>query len=470
MNKLTVVILLLVALLTGAALGYWLVGSAPAPTVAPATGNDREPLFYRNPMNPQVTSPVPAKDNMGMDYIPVYADARQDDTPAGTVRIDPVTTQSMGVRTALAERRSLSRDIQTLGRVDYDEQRITRLHPKIEGWIDEQFIETTGESIRKDEILLSIYSPKLVSTQQEYLLALSNYAMLSQSPFEHVGRDAASLLETTEQRLRLMDVPEHQIAEIKASRNIKKQLHIHSPVSGVVIHVGVREGQYVTPQNELYFIADLTRVWVYVDIYEQELPWVQVGDQAEMQVDAAPGRTFTGKLTYIYPYTESNTRTTKARLEFDNDDLLLKPNMFADVRIRANPRADAVAVPIEAVVRSGLREKLFVVRAPGQFEPREVEIGISSNGWTEILEGIAAGERVVTSAQFLIDSESKLTEAAAKLMPAGERDSANDSDPSMQQHEDMQTHDGDKPGEMQHDSMPGDEGSQPMHQHNGSLP
>ncbi|MCH9674363.1 MAG: efflux RND transporter periplasmic adaptor subunit [Gammaproteobacteria bacterium] len=415
MNKPTVWGAVLLALIAVGGAGYWIGNQRSETTPMASMPEARQPLFYRNPMNPEVTSPVPAKDNMGMDYIAVYADADAGDSPAGTVRIDPVTTQSIGVRTATVEQRLLSRDVRTVGRVDYDEQRITRLHPKTEGWVEELFIETTGQSIKADEILLSIYSPQLVSTQQEYLLALNNLETLRESPFDDVRRGAATLVATSLERLELFDVPAHQIEELKTTRKTKKRMHIHSPSPGVVINVGAREGQYVTPQTELYFIADLSRVWVFVDIFEEELPWVRVGDEAEMQVAGVPGTTFKGQLSYIYPYAERKTRTIKARLEFANDELLLKPDMFADVVIRANPKADVVVVPSEAVVRSGLREKIFVVREPGKFEPRDVVIGVSSEGWTEIREGVVPGEEIVVSAQFLIDSESKLREAAAKM-------------------------------------------------------
>jgi Cu(I)/Ag(I) efflux system membrane fusion protein len=395
--------------------GYWL-GDRPADAPAMTRVADaRTPLFYRNPMKPEITSPIPAKDTMGMDYVPVYADADAEDSLAGTVRIDPVTMQSMGVRTAQAERRTLSRAIQTVGRIDYDEQRITQLHPKTDGWIEELFIDTTGEIIKENEMLLSIYSPQLVSTQQEYILALNNLETLSKSPYADVRHGAERLVSMALQRLELLDVPPHQIEELNATRQVKKQLHIHAPRKGVVISVGARDGQYVTPQTELYVIADLSRVWLYVDIYEEELPWVRVGDEAEMQIKALPGTSFKGQLTYIYPYAERQTRTIKARLEFPNDDWLLKPDMFADVTIHANPIPDRVAVPSEAIVRSGLREKLFVMRDPGKFEPRDVVVGVSSGGWTEVREGVEAGEHVVISAQFLIDSESKLREAVSKM-------------------------------------------------------
>lgn len=403
------------ALVTGLSVGYWYANSDRENIGVESPEAQRQAVFYRNPMNPSVTSPVPAKDSMGMDYIPVYADANAHG-PTGTVSIDPVTIQNIGVRTALAKSTTIAREINTLGRIDYDEQRITRLNPKTQGWVEKLRIGTTGEVVDDDEILLSIYSPQLVTSQEEYLLALRNFEILSESPFEDVRRGAAELVETSLERLRLLDVPAHQIAELKNSRSASKLLHIHSRAKGIVINVGVREGQFVTPQTELYVIADLSTVWVFVDVFEEELPWVNVGDEAEMRVAAIPGKVLTGRLTYIYPYADSKTRTIKARLEFDNRDLLLKPDMFADITIHASPRRDVIAVPSEAILRSGLREHVFVVREPGKFEPRIVEIGLSGNGLTEIRSGVSSGEEVVVSAQFLIDSESKLSEATAKML------------------------------------------------------
>ena len=378
---------------------------------------ERQVLFYRNPMNPEITSPLPAKDEMGMDYIPVYAeDDTGADEPAGTVKIDPVTAQNIGVRTAVAKKQALSRNIRTVGRVDYNEELITRLHPKTEGWIEKLFIDKTGEQVRKDTILLGIYSPQLVSSQQEYLLALKGLETLKDSAFEDIRRGAEEMVSTSRERLELLDVPEHQIKELEQELKIKKTLHIHSPFTGVVLKVGAREGQYVTPQTELYMLADLSKLWVIADIYEDELPWVRIGDGVEIQLAGIPGRTFTGRLTYIYPYADSKTRTVKVRLEFDNPDLLLKPDMFANVTIQTQSQEDAVVIPSEAVVRSGMREQVFVARGEGKFEPREVKLGVGSGGMVQILEGITAGEEVVTSSQFLIDSESKLREATAKML------------------------------------------------------
>ena len=413
-------LLFTLALGLGAAGGYWYALEQPQKKTLKTVMTDKKeekPLFYRNPMNPAITSPIPAKDEMGMDYLPVYANGDSNTgEAAGTVRIDPVTEQNIGVRTATAEKHTLSRIIRTVGRVDYNEEQITRLHPKTEGWVEKLFIDKTGEQVRENTILLNFYSPQLVSSQQEYLLALSGLEILKNSTNKDIRRGAEELVQSSRERLVLLDVPEHQIRELEKTNKIKKYLHIHSPFTGIVLKVGAREGQYITPQTEIYMLADLSKVWVIADIYEDELPWVQVGNEVEIQLTGIPGRTFTGRLTYIYPYAEAKTRTIKVRLEFDNPDLLLKPDMYANVTIHAASQPDAIVIPAEAVVRSGMRDQVFVVRDLGKFEPREVKLGVSSGGMVQILEGVAAGEDVVTSSQFLIDSESNLREATAKML------------------------------------------------------
>lgn len=412
MNKRTLLIAILM-LFIGLGVGYWLSGdNAPSPVMVE---EKNQPLFYRNPMNPNITSPVPAQDSMGMDYIPVYADNESREV-AGTVKIDPVVVQNIGVRLAVAKSSAISRTIRAPGRVDYDEERMVRLHPKVEGWVEEISVDKTGQNIESDDILLSIYSPKLVSSQQEYLLALNNLSALQKSPFEEIKKGAEDLVKSSRERLQLLDVPEHQIRELEKTRKIKKSLHIHSPVAGTVIRIGSRQGQYVTPQTELYMVVDLSQVWVYADVFEHELPWVKPGDVVEMTLASVPGKTFKGTLTYIYPYSESKTRTTKARLVFDNTERLLRPDMFAEVSIQSDTQKKMVVIPAEAVVRTGGRTQVFVVRAPGKFEPRVVKLGLESGGQVAVVEGVHEGEEVVTSAQFLVDSESKLREATAKMM------------------------------------------------------
>lgn len=418
MNKMLVTVAIFMLLL-GASMGYWFANHSPQdmPNTQSAAN---EPLYYRNPMNPSVMSPVPMDDNMGMAYIPVYAeDHAESSEPIGTVTIDPVVMQNMGIRTELVKKDILSHIVRAVGRVAYDEERIVRLHPKVEGWIETLSVDKTGEKVRYNQDLLSIYSPQLVVSQQEYILALNNLKSLEQSPIADIRRGAEELVSSSRERLKLLDVPDHQMHDLTNDHNIHKSLHIHSPAPGIVVNIGAREGQYVTPATEIYMIADLSNVWVYADIYENELPWVKEGDLVEMQLIGVPGRVFRGHLAFIYPYAEAKTRTIKVRLEFDNAELLLKPDMFAEVTIYASQQMSALVIPSEAVIRSGTRDKVLVVREKGKFEPRSITTGLSSDGKVTILYGLKEGEEIVTSSQFLIDSESRLREATAKMMEPG---------------------------------------------------
>lgn len=425
----------LAALLTGAAAGYWLsMQQDGREQMQPVAGEERDAvLFYRNPMNPAITSPVPARDEMGMDYIPVYAgNDRNEDAPRGTVSIDPRISQNMGVRTAMAERTTLTRNIRTVGRIDYDERRVTRLHPKVDGWVERLFVETTGAPVRQHDILLALYSPQLVASEEEYLLALQHAEILQESPFADIREGAASLARSALRRLQLLDVPAHQLHELRTTGKVIKNLHIHSPFDGIVTRIGAREGQRVTPETELYTIADLSRVWVYVDVYEDEMPWVQAGDAAEISVTGIPGRVFKGEVSFIYPYLDGKTRTNKVRLEFANEERLLKPEMFANVTLKTTKQINAVVIPSEAVVRSGSGTQVFVAKGDGTFEPRSVELGITTGNRSQIIAGVEAGETVVSSAQFLIDSESKLNEATAKMLDASKEQATPESDMKME--------------------------------------
>jgi len=432
MNKVSAPLAVVVALAVGLAGGYLLFGNGRVQSVTPMAkeGGEkpvkvRKPLFYRNAMNPSVTSPVPSKDSMGMDYIPIYADDEADgDAPAGTVKIDAATVQNIGVRTARAKRGPLSRVVRAVGRVDFDETRLARLHPKIDGWIEKLWVDKTGAKVKHNAVLLSLYSPQLVSSQEEYLLALKNLKILENSPYEDIRTGAEGLVKSARLRLELLNIPEHQIKELEKTRKIKRNIHIHAPFHGVVIKIGIREGQYVTPKTELYQVADLSKVWVYAEVFEYELPWIKEGDAAQITVEGQPGRKFQGRIDYIYPYLDMKTRTAKVRLLFDNADGALLPQMFAEVILQSKRSEAAVLVPAEAVVRSGIRKQVFVVTSPGKFEPHEVEVGITSEGKTQILKGISAGDEVVTSAQFLIDSESSLREATARMISGAKQEAA----------------------------------------------
>jgi len=369
---------------------------------------EKAPLYWRAPMDPTYISDSPGKSPMGMDLVPVYGD-EVDVAETGTVIIDPVTIQNLGVRTATVKKRELTKSIRTIGRIDYDEKRLYHLHAKVDGWIEKLYVDFTGEKVKKDDILLEIYSPKLVSAQEEYLLARK-----SQETIAGVGRE--SIAELSRRRLDLWDVPAHQIKEIEKTGTAMKTLHIHSPASGIVIEKPATEGMYVKPGMKLYTIADIARVWVYVDVYEYELPWIRLGQEAEMTLAAYPGKTFTGRIAFIYPYLEQKSRTNKVRLEFDNPRFDLKPNMYANVRLKSVVSKQTVAVPTEAVILSGERSIVLLSRGGGKFTPRSVTLGAEADGYYEIIEGLTGGETVVTSAHFLIDSESRLKEAIAKMV------------------------------------------------------
>jgi len=453
------VMMMVFVLIVGLSVGYLVPENRPEKSKeqasnGPCTGGAK-PLAWRNPMNPAITSPVFTQDEMGMNYLPICADAVAGSDVAGSVTIDATMVQNSGVRTVLAEQKTISRDIRTVGRVTFDEQRVARLHPKVDGWVEKLFVQKTGELVAKGTMLLAIYSPQLVASGEEYLLALKNWQDLKNSPFVDVREGAKRLLQSSLDRLKLLDVPEHQLREIRNSGIVPKALHIHSPFDGIVMNIGAREGSRITPETELYMVADLSRVWVQVDIYEDELPWVQLGDQAEMRLPSIPGRVFKGRLSYIYPYLDGKTRTNKVRIEFDNADLMLKPDMFATISLQTSRTINAVVVPSEAIVRTGTREQVFVQRQPGKFEPRAVELGLQAGGLVQIVSGIKAGERVVTSSQFLIDSESKLKEATAKMFDAGKQvmpehnmESMQMGEPAVQEPESMD-HSGHDMGTMQ---------------------
>jgi multidrug efflux pump subunit AcrA (membrane-fusion protein) len=352
-----------------------------------------------------------------MDLIPVYEEGAEE-SDAGAIRIDPVTMQNMGVRSAPVERRSLSREIRTVGRIDYNEKRVEHIHTKVKGWVERLFVDFTGEEVRKGAPLLSIYSPELVSTQEEYLLALKYKKSLGESSFESISEGADSLLNSTRKRLELWDISPRQIAELEQQGEVRKTLTLHSPTKGVVIDKRVQEGMFVEPGKNLYTIADISQVWVYADIYEYELPWLSVGQEAEMTLSYLKGKTFRGKITYIYPFLDKKTRTVKVRIEFDNPDWELKPDMYSNVKIQSKVADSTLVVPVEAVLRSGERDVVIVMREEGKFQPRNVQIGAEGEGYYQVLSGLTDGDVVVTSAQFLIDSESKLKEAINKMLEA----------------------------------------------------
>lgn len=439
MNKKTITIAL-ATLVVGLIAGY--LGSNYFAEPVPMVASKGEPLFYRNPMNPEITSKTPAKDEMGMDYIPVYASDQVGSGPAGTVLIDPVTLQNIGVRTGFVEQKPISYTIRAPGRITFDESLLTKINARTEGWVEKLSINRTGDYVAADTILLDLYSPKLVSSQQEYLLALQNWEVQKNSPYPDIRKGAEDLKNLARRRLELLDVPEHQIRELEQTREVSETLHIHTPSSGTVLLVGVQEGQHITPATDLYHLVDLSRVWVLADIFEHELAWVKEGARAAMRVDSLPGVSFEGTVDYIYPFLNPETRTARVRLVFDNPDQLLKPDSFSTVTLEGATRAEALVVPAEAVIRTGTRNTVFVVTGEGRFEPRQVELGVISDQGIQIVSGLMAGEEVVTSGQFLLDSESKLAEAIAKMSAPSEKKSEMDMPEKEKPEMDMEEEEG----------------------------
>ncbi|MEE9190517.1 MAG: efflux RND transporter periplasmic adaptor subunit, partial [Candidatus Neomarinimicrobiota bacterium] len=378
------------------------------------SGGERKILYYRAPMDPKYISPKPGKSPMGMDLIPVY---EGEEAFGSTVKINPVTEQNIGVRTALVERRDLFQSLRTIGRIDYDETRVSHIHTKFTGWIEKTHVNTTGQKVNKGDILLEIYSPKLVTTQEEYLNTYLKLVQAKQENRTAAISNLSSILASTKKRLEYFDISLDQIDALERTGDVRKTLAIRSPFNGIVDKKHALDGMDVKPGMELYTISDLSEVWVYADLFEYEVPWVKVGQNAIMTLSYAPGKKFEGEVQYIYPYLEEKTRTVKVRLTFDNPDLELKPGMYTNVEIKSAPVSNAIAVPAEAVMFSGERNLVFVALGEGRFAPRDVTIGLESgDDFYEIIDGINAGEEVVTSAQFLLDSESKLQESIAKML------------------------------------------------------
>lgn len=336
-----------------------------------------------------------------------------------TVHIDPVTVQNIGVKTMDVELQALDRSVKTVGRVDYDERGITDVNTKVAGWVEKLYVDYTGQSVKSGQHLLELYSPELVAAQEEYLTALGYAQRLSELGFSEVAQNAQELLEAARQRLLYWDISDVQIAELKKTRQVKRTLTIFAPKSGIVIHKAVVDGKHIQSGEHLYRIADLSKVWVFAEVYEYEIPWVSEGQVVEVSLSYLPSRKFHGKVDYIFPFMEKKTRTVQARMVFDNADGVLKPDMYADVLIRQDAVRKGIVIPTQAVIHSGTRRVVVMVLGEGKFEPREIHVGFETEDGYEVLQGLTEGEKIVTSAQFLIDSESNLKVALAGMSGDG---------------------------------------------------
>ncbi len=379
-----------------------------APAAQPAP---KKKTMYRSTMNPKEISDRPGKDSMGMEMVPFEVEEVAPSQVSGraAVKISAERQQLIGVRTDTARIQPIHRLVKAVGRIDYAEPNISLVTLKFDGWIEKLIVNSTGRLVGRGEPLLEIYSPDLVAVQQEYLLALKAKDL--------PGSAGLSVLNSAREKLRLWDITDAQVENLERTGQIKRTLMIYAPISGFVIEKNVLAGQKIMAGENLFKIADLSRVWVIGDIYEYELPFIKKGQDATILLASFPGETFTGKITYIYPYLNAETRTNSVRIEVGNPGFKLKPAMYANLEVHVDYGA-RLAVPADAVLDAGAHNFAFVDKGDGYLEPREVKLGVKGENLYEVLAGISEGERVVTSANFLVDSESSLKAALQQMTQA----------------------------------------------------
>jgi Cu(I)/Ag(I) efflux system membrane fusion protein len=393
--------------------GMKLVKATPSSGTQAAKG-PRKIAFYRSPMDAKQTSPVPRKDEMGMDYLPVYEDETGGEGAKveglATVNIDPQRQQLIGLRTAEVTRGSVGGSWTTVGRVAVDETRVHHVSLKVAGFAEHVFVDYVGKQVKAGDPLFTIYSPELVSVQEEYLLALRTRKALGRA----VGAAGEDLVDSARQRLKLWDIPESEIVRLERTGRPSKTLTLHTPMAGVVTKKDVVMGHRLQEGDMPYEITDLSQVWVLADAYETDLQRIKLGMTATLSLQAFPNRAFKGKVIFIDPLLDPKTRTAKVRLAFPNPTGELRPEMFGEVTLQAAAR-QGLRVPSDAVIDSGTKKVVFVAVGEGKFQPREVKIGVVGADSAEVLEGLHAGEQVVTRANFLVDSESRLRASLAAM-------------------------------------------------------
>jgi RND family efflux transporter MFP subunit len=368
---------------------------------------ERKIKYYKSTMVPGEARQTPGKDTMGMEMVPVYEDEATA-AASQTIAIDPVTTQNMGIRTAVVTRGPLRRNIRTVGTIDYNETALEDVTTKFKGWIDKLYVDATGQQVHRGDPLFEIYSPELYSAQREYLIAIEQG---TNTP------DGASLRVSALTKLKYLDISAGQIAELERTGQPSKTLRILAPMDGVVVEKMVVQGQMVDAGMKLYRLADLGLVWVQAQIYEQDLAYVKLGQEATVTLSYLPDREFRGRVTYIYPNVDEKTRTARVRMEFHNPGFFLKPGMFATVQVSSELDPSVLLVPDMAILRSGEKNTVFVALEAGKFDPRNIALGPQAeNDMYQVISGLKEGERIVTSGQFMLDSESQLREAIQKML------------------------------------------------------
>ena len=354
---------------------------------------EKKPLYWVAPMDANYKRDKPGKSPMGMDLVPVYDDGgKGPDEGPGTIRISPDVVNNLGVRTAIVSYKSLHTEINTVGYVTYDEDKLVHIHPRVQGWIEKLYVKAIGDPVKKGQPLYEIYSPELVNAQEELLLALD--------------RKNSRLISAAENRLSALQLPKSSIVKLKKTKKVQQTITFYSPQNGVVENLKIREGFYVKPGSTLMSIGDLSEVWVEAEVFERQAGQVKTGTPVTMTLDYLPGKTWQGKVDYIYPTLDAKTRTVKVRLRFKNEDGEFKPNMFAQIAIHTTGDEQVLLIPKEALIRTGNQDRVVLAIGEGSFKSVAVRVGRYDSESVEILEGLSDGEKVVSSAQFLLDSES----------------------------------------------------------------
>ena len=389
--------------------------AAPAATETNSGSKERKIKYWRAPMDPNFISDKPGKSPMGMDLVPVYEDEAP--TTSG-VRVDPAFLQNFAVRTAVVKEGSIPVDIRTIGVLTYNERDIASVNTKFAGWMEKVYVNYIGEPVKKGQLLFEIYSPQLVTTQQEFLAAVGYVNKLEGKASADAVERARSLLKAARERLRYWDITEEQIDELRRSGKITRTVKFYSPVSGIVVRKMDRalEGMRLNPGMNVFKIADLSTIWAEIEVYEYHLQYVRLGQTARITVDAFPGRHWTGKIIYLDPSLDQKTRTLKVSVEIPNPGFKLRPEMYANIELQTPAVRGVVKAPEEAILHTGERSVIIVQKEKGVFEPRDVKLGAMGGGYQEVRSGLRAGEVIVTSSQFLIDSESNLKEAINKML------------------------------------------------------
>jgi len=359
---------------------------------------EKEIMYWVAPMDANYRRDKPGKSPMGMDLVPYYAVEESD---GSTVSISPTVVQNLGVRTEKAELTRLWRGIDTVGYVDYDESKVSHIHLRTEGWIEKLAVKSEGDRFKKGEFMFDVYSPKLVNAQEELVTALSS--------------GNKGLIRASKERLSALGISSAQIKQLQKSRKVKQRISIYAPQDGVVSDLPVREGMFVKPSMKVLTLGDLSSVWLLAEVFERQSAWVEEGQSAEVSLSYLPGKTWQGKVEYIYPSLDAKTRTLKVRLRFDNPGERLKPNMYANVKIFAGAKENTIVIPLEGLIRTGREERVIIALGEGKFEAREVLAGIESGNYVEILKGVEEGDNIVTSGQFLIDSEASMRGSITRM-------------------------------------------------------